>query len=428
MICTHTMIRFARNRSGALGMVFALALPMVVGFTGLGVDATFWIGEKNKLQSATDSAAVSAAYAAHSGANATSIRSEAGTHYQKIYGTEASQITYQTQNPPISGALAGDTAAVSISATKPQPTYFSSVFGVKNVNVGAKSVAKVTDAGDACILALHPTVDCAVLATGNTTAHLNCGIAANSNDSRAVYFTGSADVKATSVRAVGSVAIGGSAKVSVSPGSTQNNAAPIDDPYGPNGRNLQVPPTSSGCAAHGLRVKKDTTLNPGRYCNGMNFQKGTATLNPGVYVVDGGTFKANAQANVVGSDVTIILTGSGNTYADLRLNGSANLSLHAPKSGPYAGVLFYQDQNAPTYQGSNFIRNKLNGGSKLSLTGALYFPKQVLEFKGGTTNNVNCLQIVAQAVIFSGNSEIQNACSSADGTERIGKLTVELFE
>ena len=103
--------------------------------------------------------------------------------------------------------------------------------------------------------------------------------------------------------------------------------------------------------------------------------KGTATLSAGVYIVAGGDFKVNSGAKVTGDGVTIILTNkNGGDFAQADLNGNATIQLTAPTSGPWAGVLFYQDRNAPV---SITNVNKINGDASSKFKGVMYFPSKI---------------------------------------------------
>jgi Flp pilus assembly protein TadG len=50
------------DRRGVVGILFALAMPVLIGFTALGTEAGLWYLGKRNLQTAADVAAVSAAF------------------------------------------------------------------------------------------------------------------------------------------------------------------------------------------------------------------------------------------------------------------------------------------------------------------------------------------------------------------------------
>jgi hypothetical protein len=88
------------------------------------------------------------------------------------------------------------------------------------------------------------------------------------------------------------------------------------------------------------------------------------------------------------SGPTIDATGGGNNL---------DMQLSPPTSGPYAGVLFYQNPNDTTGPA-------LGGDNNTSLQGALYFPKAQLTFFGN--NNFSAGIVVAGAVALSGSPTV----------------------
>jgi hypothetical protein len=108
----------------------------------------------------------------------------------------------------------------------------------------------------------------------------------------------------------------------------------------------------------------NVTLSPGCY-NNLSLS-GTDTLNPGLYVING-QFHVN-NADVTGSGVTIYMTAN---VQDTNFS-SARLTLSAPTSGNYNGMLFYR---LPWQSASiNFSTCTCN------FTGILYFPTTSVDY------------------------------------------------
>jgi len=178
------------------------------------------------------------------------------------------------------------------------------------------------------------------------------------------------------------------------------------------------------------------TITPGVYCNGMDFgSQAIVKMNPGVYYINKGDFTVNAQVKVTCNctnptdGVTIVMTSTGATtdIGHVTINGGALIDLRAPSgdSAPYKGVLMYQDRRAPLDGGNN----KLNGGSALNLTGALYFPSQNADWEGNNTSHASsCTQIVARTVTFTGNTVIRDAGCLAYGVVPIAISDIRVVE
>ena len=174
---------------------------------------------------------------------------------------------------------------------------------------------------------------------------------------------------------------------------------PIVDPY------ADVPaPDYTGCnytnesISGGATRTYSTGAAPTVFCGGLQVNSnGWANFNPGVYIIKGKLNFAGG-AHIRGSGVTLYLTGGA---ANVQINGGADVQLVAPSTGPTAGLVLFQDRNAPSGSVS------INGGADQIYTGALYFPGQTVSFNGGTSvSSGECLQIVAGVIQFSGNSKL----------------------
>ncbi len=423
---TGKICHLHHNRSGNVAIIFALLLPVLIGFIGLSTDVALWNWEDRKLQATTDSAALAAGYEMLSTSDNAVLQSRVNSELQSAYSGSSSVALVSVTRPPTSGNFSGDTSAVEVVVSNQVGRYFSLMHTDGDVNLQKRAVAQITNNGGFCLLGLSQSLDKAVQFSGNSDINLGCGIAVNSNSDQSLYVGGSATVTANPVSTVGKVRQVGGGEI-VSTGGVTELAPPVVDPYA----GLGIPSSPSSCTYNKHVSKGTKTLSPGRYCNGLKFQGGNATLQPGTYIIDGGDFRASGNANIQGTGVTIILTGSGNDYANMDIQGGTSMTLSAPEAGSggdYEGILIYQDRDAPMYQGSQVISNKLNGGTDLDLRGAIYFPQQEIVFTGGANGTIECLQIVAQQISFNGNAEISNNCTSDDATQEIVQQYVKLVE
>ena len=92
---------------------------------------------------------------------------------------------------------------------------------------------------------------------------------------------------------------------------------------------------------------KTVTLEPGRYRGGLWFtDDASVTLNPGLYIVDGGDLKIDGRSSVAGDGVSFVLTAiDPRNIGNLKIAGTGKVDLSAwnDHTSPYAGVLFHQD-------------------------------------------------------------------------------------
>jgi len=405
---------FARNESGAIAIMFALMLPVIFGILGLGVEAGLWFKERRELQTIADVAAVSAAIENSYGATSTQLTT-AATLEAGRNGFDATTDTITYVGTPTSGTYAGNTSYVEVSITRTLNTILSQVFYSFNPTTTARAVATSGGTTNACMLSLNTTAQKAIEISGNgSITATGCILASNSSDSSAIEITGSASVTTDSISTVGDYLTSGAAVLNTT--SAPITGAPtINDPYS----DLPVP-TYSGCNQSEYKVNPsgNITLGPTLpttpyvFCKGLDI-KGTLNLDPGIYVIDGGTFNLNAGAALSGTDVTFILTSStGGGYAKYTMNGNATVNITAPTSGDYAGILMYGDRAGP-YQD-----NVLNGNATTTFNGALYFPSANLTFQGNaSTGSTGCTQLIADTIKVGGATGITTAgCVSAGAT------------
>jgi hypothetical protein len=391
--------RYVKSEAGGLTAIFALTAPVIAGAIALGIDAgRAELAHKEALHAA-EAAAVSASVAFLANNN-NDINLEATNIAAKYGFTAASQSTITVNRPPLSGPYAGNTGAVEVIITQPQPSHFATLVWPGLLTVTGRAVAMGGD--KACIIALDPTASGAVGEQGSVTAAAqNCSVYSNSSDSSSVSVGGSATLSALTVNAVGSVY--GTSSITTQAG-IYTNQLPIRDPYA----SVNMP-SYSGCNQTNVSYKNTVTIYPGVYCKGMTLNAGAVvTLSPGVYVFDQGQLKINGGATFQGSGVTLVFTsstGNNNSWATANINGGAVVNLTPQTSGPYAGIVFYGDRAMPV--GTTF---GLGGGAYQYIGGAIYLPKGAVSYYGNAGTNANCTQIVGDTITFVGNSTLGLSC------------------
>lgn len=372
--------------SANVATIFALTLPIVVGAAGFGVETSYWYYNSLKLQATADAAAYAGALEKISGSDNPTIVA-AATQSATTNGLGAGTIVVNT--PPVSGPNTAK-KAVEVIVTQNLDRMFTSIFTQGQVPEQARAVALITNASNACDIALNPSASQAVLFSGNTSVKLTgCSVMSNSTAADAIKLQGSARLQADCLISAGGVSLSNPVTTVCPAPITQ--ALPAADPFA----DLPTPAASNPC-----QNANKSTLAPGTYCNGLNLT-GTVTLSPGVYVVQG-NLKINANAAIVGSGVTIFMSGS----STVSMNGNASVKLSAPTSGTYSGVLFYGDRTG------NSAASTFNGTADSLLTGAIYFPRQLISYLGNFAGTGGCTQVVADTIQWSGNSNINQDCSS----------------
>lgn len=413
----------ARRRRGTVAIVAAIATPIVVGFTGLGVEVSTWHANKRMLQTAADAAAASGALERGGGGNATAVRTAALREAGRNGYASENEYDSVVNNPPLSGAFAGNVAAVEVVLTRRQSPLLSKLFLSAPVNLSARSVAMLqggAPTGKACVLALNPNESGAITNTGSTTINMpGCVLAANSTSTAAIVVTGNTSLTAQSLYTAGNYSRGGSSSMSLTQPATIGATA-LPDPFA----GIQIP-NPGPCNHNSKRIDKaTTTLNPGTYCLGIAIgAQSKVAFNPGIYILNRGDFAVNGQAeitcNCTGEQgVTIILTSStsASEVGSVVINGGAKVELKAPSgaTSPYRGMLFIQDPRKDYCNTPEISR--FNGGATMKLTGAIYFPREEVNWSGNNTTTA-CIEVVAMDVKFVGNAHLDvSGCVTAGVT------------
>lgn len=398
----------ATDRNGGVAPLLALgAIPLLMS-VGAAVDFSRASADRTAMQSALDSVALATVRAI---AQNTPVPDAQSLFNSLLTKSEVKNVAVSATTNSTS---AGTT--VSLTAQGILATAFMRLAGMSQLAIGVSSSAYTEKQTDGCVLALSKTASPAVSLGGSTTVGLSgCTLYSNSTSATAVSVGGSASLTADMIGAVGGVSASAS-NVDLTDGIA-THLSPIADPYA----DVQVP-SFSGCAQTNFKVKSDTTIDAGVYCNGISINAGaTLTLNPGVYFIDRGSLSINGGGALVGTGVTLIFTSStGANYATATINGNATINLTAPSSGLTAGIVVMMDRNAPL--GTSL---SLSGGSTQTFGGAIYAPSAAVSYAGGASTSASCTQIIGDTVTFTGNSNLAINCSG-NKTKSFGANTIRL--
>jgi len=399
---------FLTDRRAGIVIFFALALPVLAGAIGLGFEVAMWYKERRDIQTAADAAAVGGAYEAMEWTSTSaSINTRASADAARN-GFDIASNPPSVNNPPSSGGYTSDTDAVEVTLSEPFTLMFAGIVSsAASFTIRARAVATTGTTGEACVLSLA-SAGTGVSVTGSGAATFDgCQVAANSSDPSAMDVAGAADLTVDCYSVVGGV--------TVTPGLVtdadcegQTGGFAIEDPYD----DLTTPAYGSCDEPGGYTLNSGATETlahaadfdtPYVICGDLSVGNGTLILDPGLYIVEG-DFTANANANIQGNGVTIIMKNGGQLGP---INGSAEVDLRAPSTaaaGDWQGLLFYQDRNDASVCTGNC--NVINGDSSSIFEGAMYFPNQELVVSGGNESGSPCMQIVAYAVTFTGSSVV----------------------
>ncbi len=416
------MRRAGRNGERGYTLVFvALGLTMLLGCVGLAFDVGYLEYTQRRMQTAADAAAESGAHEIQKGDTTGAVAAAQDDAATDGFNNGTNNITVTINNPPKTGYYVGSPVAVEAIITQTVPTFFMHLLSQTSAVVSARAVAAQVSSPN-CVFALDPTASKSLQATNDAQVNVTCGVIVNSTSSSALYATGSATITATALNVVGGYSTDNNGKISPTP---KTGVMPLADPLA-----YEPAPTVGSCTYTnypnpGQMGGQTVTLSPGTYCNGINIANGmTGKFNPGVYVISGGGFNVAGGSTVTGTGVTFYISqGNGYSFAPVVFNNNAYVTLTAPTSGTYLGLLLFQDRSITTANTSNSI-SQLAGGADMKLTGALYFYGTQLDISNGTNTSDSYTIVVADTISLEGGITLNGNYSGLDGSAPINVATL----
>ena len=432
------------DRGNAL-IIAGAALPLLVGSAGLATDTIHWTLWKRELQRAADSAAIAGVYErleTNSTATVVDVVDrdlELNNHTGEI---DSVALEFEDTYPKVSfPADSGDMqrqVRVELAVRKVLP--FSSLFMSEAPLIRANATAaSVPGSDEFCVVSLETNAKyTGILISGNAGISMDCSFMSNSPSANSAYAKGSAEVYAKSVAAVGGIQESSNWYVD----SYDPYSPAVADPFA----NVTPSPNDMKCAGkwkpkgnvlawendvlvagYDFANAKDSSGQPANCFVGLSVSPGTTLDIPnnfGPVFINGGD--AFVQGNLNCTGCTIVLTNKSTspsaTIGMFKVNASANINITAPTTGYYAGIAVYQDRRA-TDKVSDV--NKINGNSNSKITGALYFPKQELQYNGGGNTAGTCTLFVSRRIDFSGNSVTLNKFKNSSECVGTGIPSVE---
>jgi hypothetical protein len=393
---------------------------LVLGCLGLGIDGAQIYSHRQMAQTAADAAAQSGIMSIYNGTNITGSNPFATVSpaasftcttsdgrtpcvYARLNGFGATTDDTVTVSFPatVSGVSLNGAAlvpAISVSVQRRVHGGLIQILGPSVTSVRARATAAIVGSvPTACVYTLDPSSSGAFNASSGAIVTMDCGIEVKSSSSSGGVITGGASVTSSSIHGNFQLTGGGVANPAPS-----NVASSVSDPL----VSLPAPSVGASCDAQHTNYSPGFgtwTLNPGTYCGGITISSGaTATFNAGTYVIKGGTLNLIGGSAVTGNGVTFYLTGTNVTYGSVNVSNGASVTLSAPTSGTYTGVLFYQDRTI-----TSNVAATIAGGVVLHLTGTLYFPTTLVSLQNGSSSSGYSVAIVSKKVTFTGGANFK---------------------
>lgn len=355
------MRKFWSDTRGQIAVIFTLALPALLAAGGLAVDYAAWTGQSRRLQAIADISALTAAKELYlANADAGQVSSVADSVAQAQLALD------DTHDAPISVSAqvtnGGDSVEVVLSQDR--KAYFANFITSSLAPLQSRAVARAVGGGRLCVLALDDNASTALDMSqeGEITAP-TCAVYSNATSSAGIDLSNKAQLTADLICSAG----GASGASSAYEPSATTDCPQVHDPLAD-----RPAPTVGGCDFTNFALKNGKNsplevLQPGVYCGGLAINGGEVVLEPGIYVIKDGELWINAGAQVSGENVGLYFAGAKTNFY---LESNSVLDLTAPKDGPMAGILFFQDRNA-----NDGVVYEISSNQASVLLGTIYLPR-----------------------------------------------------
>ncbi len=410
---TLVLNRFLGGIAGNVATLFAMTAPIALLAIGGAVDYSHAITEHQRLQAAIDASVLAGARIVASNSQAlgqTAAQAAAVTAAGNYFSSDVSW------SGPTAKFSFNANGSLTGTATYSMPTLFGALTSSSNMPLSVTATASVGSGAatyQTCILLLSKTASQSLLANSGTNISAPaCQIDVASTANPAAIFNSGGNIQSAEICIAGSNTINN--------GGTYNNVVKnCTVPANPFVGKLPAPvsTTCSGANANGGNYNGGSvTLSPGVYCGWFNFNNApSVTLLPGVYVIAQGGWNVNG-GSWTGSGVTFYFADT----SKIQFNSGMSMTLSAPTTGTYAGILFYE---ADGLSESAFV---FNDSVTESLSGLIYLPSRDVTFNSTSNENTPSITVVANTAIFnalnwsltpSSSWQIGSSSSAGSGSE-----------
>ncbi len=417
-----------KNAAANIAVSFAIAAPVLLGALGLSIDYVMITRKTAALQAIADSAAVASAHELPlANSNAGIVEASAKSYVEaNLHKSNAVNRKGRTSGSVITTSvkIVDKFTGVEVKLKEVWTPFFAHYLTDKATPIIVTAKANILGEGLICVVGLVERKYAGIHMDDNASINApDCGIYSNSTIYASIRLDKGSSVKANLICAAGGVTSFGRG-TSISP-QPLSDCPPVNDPLSsraaPNvgacdynslevGKPVEIPPESDGDRelVFGFREKfkefakkttapttpsylpinqfTDITLQPGVYCGGLFIgQNMNVTFAPGVYVIKDGPFVVTGNAQIKGDGVGFFLTGAGSVFD---FQADTTIDLVAPREGPLAGLLIYEDRGVPYVTKFNpFNLSKLPKGMRLhrirsnnarQLLGTIYAPHAIL--------------------------------------------------
>lgn len=392
----------ASDQGGNVVIVTALALPVLVGGSGLGLEVSYWYLKQRDMQNAADSAAVAAA--TNGSANYDVEAKAVAAQYGFEDGKNNVSIAVSNTSPCPSSAASN---CYSVAITSLVPLFLSQVVGYSgNASVSstvdgkevvsprtalstAAIAARVASPRRYCVLALGSEgakfED--VLVNGGSKSNLrNCGLMSNTD----MRCNGQGEIADYADYASGSPSGCGRE-------ADRGPVAKFPDPYARLASNIPSNPCTSYSGEEWSGSKSLGAVAP--ICGDLKLTGNVEITSSTVLVIYNGALDTNGFT-LRGNSLTIVFAGDNGGSPHYPIGGGT-LDITAPTTGDWKGIALYQAPNLT--EGVDII--DAGNAPTWNITGTVYLPHSDVTLSGAvnkSSSGNSCFNMVVASLTVNG--------------------------
>jgi hypothetical protein len=389
------------RRRGVVAVFVAFCLIAITGMAAVAIDGGLLYLELRNARTTADAAAMAAAcdlyqnYPTNQGRdpNGTAAAAASTVAASNGYTNDGTNSVVTINIPPKSGIYTGQAGYAEILVTKNVQRAFSRIWSDTAIPVVSRAVSRgAWIAPNAGVLILNYQGKGDLNSQGNAAFTETGGpVIVNSNNASAVLVSGNGLLKAPEFDITGGIQLSGGGNMSTEPTPDQiyTGTHPTPDPL------AYLPPPTMPPAGTMTKTSLGSgntqyTLTPGTYSNLPTFntgdvvilQQASANSAGGIFYINGGGFKSTGASITVDPSTSggvMIYNAPASTANSEKIqitgNASGTVNLSPLSSGPYSGMMLWQDRNSP-------VPVLVEGNGNFSVNGTFYAAGAPLNING----------------------------------------------
>jgi len=415
------LIHKKSSEHGQALIVIAFALVALAGLIALVVDGGNVFLDRRNAQNAADSAALAAALArVRGGQNFSGVALKSAA--DNGYNNDGTNSVVTVNVPPVSGPHTGDVEYIQVVIVSHVKTYLAGLLGWKELTNEVQAIARSKPSelkqilNGPALVSLAPESNCgserAFWVHGEVQLEVTGGgVFVNSkNRDCALVQEGGGKVHLENTYRLNVVGGASIQKAQFLTPSVTVGQVPIS--YPPP---FFLPDVKCEDEVEAAVSGDGTIMSPGNWGEDDFPPEGVTTLEPGIYCIDG-DFVVGPGRALTGTDVLIKVE-----HGAINFSGEANISLSAPSSGDFYGLLLFMP-----------IKNRhpvvLDGGMGTTLQGTILAPAANIKIVGSSPKHEYRSQIIGYTIEIQGQHKVDIVYINSENFDSLSMPEVQLSE